>query len=209
MTPLALSDPGVVFLPWAMKAFLHELLRLPNCLPANILIDSSNSRSRSNTFGKKCVLSVSSARTFLFPHDLPDRWLYLYFQVQESVLYIEQGRHPLCELCTDLFVPNDAALDSGGESENFCFVHFCDASSRKWLLIEWKCHQDQATHPSQEFSWTHRTISHHEFSAHSQGSFTLECLQIQKATQSLLVLLMLVVTRDAHLLSFAWQSQQT
>lgn len=34
--------------------------------------------------------------------------------VKESVLYIEEGRHPLCELCAQTFVPNNTSLDVGG-----------------------------------------------------------------------------------------------
>ena len=30
--------------------------------------------------------------------------------VQESVIYIEDGRHPLCELCTDVFIPNNSII---------------------------------------------------------------------------------------------------
>uniref|UniRef100_A0A7S1E5Q3 DNA mismatch repair protein MutS core domain-containing protein n=1 Tax=Hemiselmis andersenii TaxID=464988 RepID=A0A7S1E5Q3_HEMAN len=33
--------------------------------------------------------------------------------VNEPVLYVEGGRHPLCELCTQTFVPNDISLDAG------------------------------------------------------------------------------------------------
>jgi DNA mismatch repair protein MSH5 len=32
--------------------------------------------------------------------------------VQEPVLLIEGGRHPLCELCVDTFVPNDTVMDA-------------------------------------------------------------------------------------------------
>ena len=31
--------------------------------------------------------------------------------VSEPVLYIEKGRHPLCEAVVDVFVPNDTSLD--------------------------------------------------------------------------------------------------
>lgn len=38
--------------------------------------------------------------------------------VKESVLYIEEGRHPLCELCANTFVPNNTALDAGSRDSS-------------------------------------------------------------------------------------------
>ena len=50
-----------------------------------------------------CILSFSVAAVM---YNLTEPTL-----VSESVLYIEKGRHPLCEAVVDVFVPNDTALD--------------------------------------------------------------------------------------------------
>ena len=51
-----------------------------------------------------CLVGLSVAA---MQHNLTEPTL-----VSEPVLYIEKGRHPLCEAVVDVFVPNDTSLDS-------------------------------------------------------------------------------------------------
>jgi DNA mismatch repair protein MSH5 len=51
-----------------------------------------------------CLIAFSVAA---IQHNLAEPTL-----VNEPVLYIEKGRHPLCEAVVDVFVPNDTALDA-------------------------------------------------------------------------------------------------
>jgi DNA mismatch repair protein MutS len=51
-----------------------------------------------------CIVGLSVAA---MQHNLTEPTL-----VSEGILYIEKGRHPLCEAVVDVFVPNDTSLDA-------------------------------------------------------------------------------------------------